>query len=177
MEKHSLFKKNDIIIVLVLLLLAAAGLFVFRIINGGEGKRVRVTVDGELYAEYELFTESGGSGKTSQSGEEENEIDAVAGGGADSGTLRKGGQEENGSEKPDPDGSAGERDGQKENRDELRVEIPGKEGKCILVIRKGEAYVESAECPNQICVHHSPISHKGETIVCLPNRIVVEIVS
>ena len=55
------------------------------------------------------------------------------------------------------------------------IKIPGKVGECILIIKDGEAYMQEADCPNQICVHHSPVSHKGETIVCLPNRVIIEI--
>ena len=34
-----------------------------------------------------------------------------------------------------------------------------------------------ADCPDQICVHTAAISKDGGTIVCLPNRIVLEIIS
>ncbi len=44
-----------------------------------------------------------------------------------------------------------------------------------LVIRDGEAYMESASCPDGICVGHRPISRSGESIVCLPNRVVVTV--
>lgn len=151
MEKTKLFRKNDIILVLVLLSLAAAGLFVFRLTHMGEGRKVRVTVDGELFGEYDLGTK-----------DTEDDLpvfDAVAGG---QGTGKN-------SDDTGKDTSAG-----KENVQ--RIEIPGKVGKCILVISDGKADMESADCPNQICVHHGAISHTGETIVCLPNRVVIEIV-
>lgn len=45
----------------------------------------------------------------------------------------------------------------------------------LLVIKDGEAYIESSNCDNQHCVHHSPIHYAGETIVCLPHRIVIRI--
>ena len=32
-----------------------------------------------------------------------------------------------------------------------------------------------ADCPDQLCIHQGPIHIQGETIVCLPNRVVVEI--
>ena len=35
--------------------------------------------------------------------------------------------------------------------------------------------MESSTCKNQICVEHGKISLKGDSIVCLPNRVVVEI--
>lgn len=34
-----------------------------------------------------------------------------------------------------------------------------------------------ADCPDQICVHHKAISKNHETIVCLPNKIVLTIES
>ncbi len=45
-----------------------------------------------------------------------------------------------------------------------------------LVIEKGKANMTSADCPDQICVNHVPVSHVGESIVCLPNRVVVNVV-
>ena len=45
-----------------------------------------------------------------------------------------------------------------------------------LVIRDGKAFMETATCPDGICVSHRPISRKGESIVCLPHRIVVTVI-
>ncbi|MBQ1377353.1 MAG: NusG domain II-containing protein [Lachnospiraceae bacterium] len=42
-------------------------------------------------------------------------------------------------------------------------------------IENSEAAVLEASCPDQICVHHKPVSKAGETIVCLPHRFVVTI--
>ena len=47
----------------------------------------------------------------------------------------------------------------------------------ILVIKDGVADMISADCPDQICVKHNPISKAGETIICLPNKVVVTIES
>ncbi len=44
-----------------------------------------------------------------------------------------------------------------------------------LVIENGAAHMTSASCPDQVCVHTAPINQPGQTIVCLPNRVVVEI--
>lgn len=57
------------------------------------------------------------------------------------------------------------------------VEIPGHIGTCVLEITGGTAQMKSADCPNQICVHHASISNTGETIICLPNRVSVEIIN
>lgn len=45
----------------------------------------------------------------------------------------------------------------------------------ILVIESGKAYVSEADCHEQICVKHNAISKTGETIVCLPHSLVIEI--
>lgn len=44
-----------------------------------------------------------------------------------------------------------------------------------LVIEDGKAWMESADCPDQICVGQKAVSRSGEAIVCLPNQIVVTV--
>lgn len=44
-----------------------------------------------------------------------------------------------------------------------------------IVIKNGLVVIEEATCRDQICVLHRPVSFNGETIVCLPHRLVVEI--
>ena len=55
------------------------------------------------------------------------------------------------------------------------VEIEGVGGNNRLVIRDGEAMIEYADCPDGICAAHSPISRSGESIVCLPHRVIVTV--
>ena len=50
-------------------------------------------------------------------------------------------------------------------------------GKNTLVIKNEEAYISSASCPDGLCVKHGKIRRTGETLVCLPNGLVVKIVS
>ena len=45
----------------------------------------------------------------------------------------------------------------------------------LLVIESGAARVAEANCPDQICVNHGAIRYEGESIVCLPHRLVVSI--
>ena len=45
----------------------------------------------------------------------------------------------------------------------------------VVRIEDGCARIESADCSGQDCVHSHSISKGGETIVCLPNKLVVEI--
>ena len=44
-----------------------------------------------------------------------------------------------------------------------------------LVIKDGKAHVESATCPDGICAAHKPISHDGESIICLPHKVVITV--
>ena len=44
-----------------------------------------------------------------------------------------------------------------------------------VVISGGKVSVTEASCKNQVCVKHAAISRSGESIVCLPNRLVVRI--
>lgn len=46
----------------------------------------------------------------------------------------------------------------------------------ILVIEDGKADVTEADCPDKLCVNQKAISSTGETIVCLPNKVVVEVI-
>lgn len=44
-----------------------------------------------------------------------------------------------------------------------------------LVIKDGAARVVEASCPDQICVDHGAIRYEGESVVCLPHRLVVTV--
>ena len=55
-----------------------------------------------------------------------------------------------------------------------RIELP--DGYYnILVISDGYADVTEASCPDQICVKHNHIRYSKESIVCLPNKVVVTV--
>ena len=53
----------------------------------------------------------------------------------------------------------------------------GKDGEHLnrLIIKEGKASMETATCPDGICVSHKPIFRDGESIVCLPNKVVVTV--
>ena len=55
------------------------------------------------------------------------------------------------------------------------VEIKTDRGTNILVIENGKTYVKSASCPDGICSSHRPISYSGESIICLPNKVVITV--
>ena len=48
-------------------------------------------------------------------------------------------------------------------------------GSNTIVIENGEVYMGSADCRNHICIREGRISKAGQIIICMPNRIVVEI--
>ena len=58
------------------------------------------------------------------------------------------------------------------------VEIRTGEGGAdvnVLVIKDGKAYVESANCRDGICAAHKPVSKQGESIICLPHKVVITV--
>ncbi len=57
--------------------------------------------------------------------------------------------------------------------DSIRIETP--QGYNIVAVEDGTVMVTDADCRDQICVEHKKISRTGETIVCLPHKLVVEI--
>ncbi len=104
---------KDVVLILVLLTL---GISAFLIIESRreEGACVRITVDGELFAEYSL----------SEDGE------YILNGGTN-----------------------------------------------LLVISDGKAFIKEAHCPDGLCVNQGRISRSGERIVCLPNRVMIEVIA
>ena len=44
----------------------------------------------------------------------------------------------------------------------------------VAVVRNGEIYMESATCPDKLCVHQGKISDSSKKIVCLPNKVIIE---
>lgn len=51
------------------------------------------------------------------------------------------------------------------------------DGVNILVIENGSAVVTDANCPDGICANHRAISKTGESIICLPHKVVITIVN
>lgn len=48
-------------------------------------------------------------------------------------------------------------------------------GKNVLKISGGKADIIESNCPDQTCVKKHSIMHEGETIVCLPHKVVISI--
>ena len=45
-----------------------------------------------------------------------------------------------------------------------------------LIVKDGKAFIETATCPDKICAEHRAIFRDGESIVSLPNRVVVTVI-
>ncbi len=48
-------------------------------------------------------------------------------------------------------------------------------GYNLLLIEDGRAAVTDADCPDQLCVRQRSISRNGESIICLPHKLVLQI--
>ena len=46
----------------------------------------------------------------------------------------------------------------------------------VVVIENSRVSVVDADCPDGICEDYRPISYVGETIICLPHKVVIEII-
>lgn len=59
--------------------------------------------------------------------------------------------------------------------EDIEYEIQGFISKNILIIENGKARMKEAGCPDKLCVKQGEISKAGESIICLPNRIIVSV--
>lgn len=60
-----------------------------------------------------------------------------------------------------------------DENDSLRIDT--EEGYNVITVKDGEVTVTEADCRDQICVEHKKIKKTGETIVCLPHKLVVTV--
>lgn len=58
---------------------------------------------------------------------------------------------------------------------ETEVTITTPYGVNILQIKDGYASVIDADCPDKLCVKQSRISKNGESLICLPHKLVIQI--
>lgn len=55
--------------------------------------------------------------------------------------------------------------------------ISDENGYNLLMISSSEASISDADCPDRLCVSQKAISRKGESIICLPHKLVIRIES
>lgn len=56
------------------------------------------------------------------------------------------------------------------------VEVEGPLGITEVLISDGEAWVRSSPCREKICIKMGRVKRVSEQVVCIPNRVVVEVV-
>ena len=60
--------------------------------------------------------------------------------------------------------------------EDLEYEIEGYNGGTnLLMIKNGSAFLLNASCPDHLCVKMGKIRNVGQSVICLPNRVVIEI--
>ncbi len=60
-------------------------------------------------------------------------------------------------------------------RENREIEIVSSGGKNVVRIENGTVKMTYSDCHGQVCVEHAPISRSGESIICLPHKLVVQI--
>ncbi|MCI9079591.1 MAG: NusG domain II-containing protein [Lachnospiraceae bacterium] len=50
-------------------------------------------------------------------------------------------------------------------------------GKNILQIKNGYASIIDADCPDKLCQKQKKIRYNGESLVCLPHKVIVSVIS
>ncbi len=60
---------------------------------------------------------------------------------------------------------------------EQEIQIPDASGATtnVLLIKDGMAKMIEANCPDKLCEYQNAISKSGESIICLPNKVVVTV--
>ena len=60
-------------------------------------------------------------------------------------------------------------------RDQIIPIIIEGEEKNVLRISGQKVFMEKADCPDRLCVRQGAVSKNGQSIVCLPHRVVVKV--
>lgn len=50
-------------------------------------------------------------------------------------------------------------------------------GYNILEIKDGKAYIAEADCPDGLCMKQKAIGRQGESLICLPHKLVITVES
>jgi len=55
------------------------------------------------------------------------------------------------------------------------IQVHGPIGKTVIEVKASKVRVVSSACPHKICVKTGPVNHAGDTIICVPNKVVVRV--
>lgn len=59
----------------------------------------------------------------------------------------------------------------------MEYRIDSERGHMIIFLSSEKVYIKESSCADKICMHEGDLTSPGDGAVCLPNRIVVQIVS
>ena len=63
-----------------------------------------------------------------------------------------------------------------EIREEFRFTVWDADGHYNIVqVEPGRICIREADCPDRLCAKHAAIRNSGETIICLPHKLIVEV--
>lgn len=58
---------------------------------------------------------------------------------------------------------------------DAEIRIGEDEDYNVLIISEGKAQISEASCPDKLCVKQGAIQYDGQSIICLPHKLVIEI--
>lgn len=58
-----------------------------------------------------------------------------------------------------------------------KIKIDNEFGHNVVVVKDQKVYIEESDCKDKICMKKGKISLVGDSIICLPNRLLIKIVS
>ena len=61
--------------------------------------------------------------------------------------------------------------------DEEEIKIEREEGYNVVKIHNHGAQITEASCPEKVCIHEGFITKPSESIVCLPNKVHIKIIT
>ncbi len=61
-------------------------------------------------------------------------------------------------------------------KDEVDYKAESSYGYNYIHIKAGQVYISDADCKNKICVDSGMIDKTGQSLICLPHRLSVEII-
>lgn len=73
--------------------------------------------------------------------------------------------------------TGGEIFGEYSLHEDQTIEIRSDKTLNVIIIREGKVWMENASCPDGICTAHRAIFRDGESIICLPNRVLITVIS
>ncbi len=62
-----------------------------------------------------------------------------------------------------------------ENKGEETIEIKTKEGTNIIKVKDNKIGIIEADCPDKVCMNPAYIEKPGQSLVCLPHKVMIQI--